>query len=294
MSDLTTLASPAFLVLLLVEVFLARRRSQPVHERTDTWTSLTMGLGSVLVGALWAGTKVGLYYFVYQFAIFDVGTGPWAFLACFLLVDLAYYWFHRLHHEVRLLWAAHVTHHSSQYYNLATALRQSWSPITGIFFYLPVALLGFDPVMIATCYALNLIYQFWIHTELIGRLGPLEWVMNTPSHHRVHHGTNLQYLDRNHAGTLIIWDRLFGTFEPEGERVVYGLTKNIRSHNPIYVAYHEFASIFRDVRKAGSWQTRLRWMLKPPGWSPDGSSHTADELRAMASAGSTVGVSAAH
>ncbi len=282
--DPTILASPAFIALLLLEVWLSKRRGQPTHAGQDSVTSVTMGVGSAVVGLAWKGVQLGTYTWLHQFALFDLGDGLWAFLGCMLAVDFAYYWFHRLHHEVRLLWAAHVTHHSSQRYNLATALRQSWSPMTGLVFYAPLPVLGFDPVMILTAYALNLIYQFWIHTELIDRLGPLEWVLNTPSHHRVHHGTNLQYLDRNHAGMLIVWDRLFGTFEPEGERVVYGLTKNIHSHNPFYVAFHEWVAVFRDALRPAPWRTRISYLLKPPGWSPDGSSHTADELRALAAA----------
>jgi sterol desaturase/sphingolipid hydroxylase (fatty acid hydroxylase superfamily) len=201
----------------------------------------------------------------------------------FFAEDFCYYWFHRFHHEVRFFWAAHVNHHSSRYFNLSTALRQSWTtPITGPIFWVPLALLGFHPFMILTAQAVSLIYQFWIHTELIGRLGPLERVLNTPSHHRVHHGANVEYLDRNYAGILIVWDRLFGSFEPERAPVDYGLTKNIRTFNPVQIAFHEWQGMFRDVLRARSWREAAQFLLQPPGWSPDGSTLTARQMQRRA------------
>jgi sterol desaturase/sphingolipid hydroxylase (fatty acid hydroxylase superfamily) len=214
-------------------------------------------------------------------ALVDLGDGPWAFAAALIAVDFAYYWFHRLHHEVRVLWASHVPHHSSQRYNLSTALRQSWTPFTGLPFYLPLAFF-FSPAQIATAYGINLLYQFWIHTELIDRLGPLEWVFNTPSHHRVHHGANVQYLDRNYGGILIVWDRWFGSFEPERERVRYGLTKNIQSFNPVYAAFHEFVAVLRDALRAPSLRDAAGYLLRPPGWKPAGAGATATDLKRSA------------
>jgi sterol desaturase/sphingolipid hydroxylase (fatty acid hydroxylase superfamily) len=202
----------------------------------------------------------------------------WA--AAFVVEDFTYYWFHRCSHDVRILWAAHVNHHSSESYNLSTALRQSWTtPFTTLLFYWPLPLLGFHPYMIFIATSASLLYQFWIHTECIDRLGPFERVFNTPSHHRVHHGSNLEYLDRNHGGILILWDRWFGTFEPEVATVKYGLTKNIDSFNPLRIAFHEFAAIARDVRAASDWRARFGYVFGPPGWSHDGSSQTTRELR---------------
>ena len=275
----TLVAGPAFIALLLLEVWLSKRRGRPTHQMLDSITSITMGLGSAVIGLGAKAVQLVTYQWLYEFRIIEIGAGPWAWFGCMLSVDLAYYWLHRLHHEIRFLWAAHVTHHSSRHYNLATALRQTWSPFTSLIFYAPLAILGFEPVMIMTAYAINLIYQFWIHTELIDRLGPFEWIFNTPSHHRVHHGTNLAYLDRNHAGILIIWDRLFGSFESEREQVRYGLTKNIESHNPLYVAYHEWLAILRDVIRPGSWRNRFGYLWYAPGWNPNGSTHTANERR---------------
>jgi sterol desaturase/sphingolipid hydroxylase (fatty acid hydroxylase superfamily) len=279
--DLTIAAIPAFLGLLALEFAVARARGRDIQEARDSATSLSLGVGSLFAGAAWKTVSAGLYVGVHEHTPLALGDGPWAFAAALVAVDFAYYWFHRLHHEVRVLWASHVPHHSSQRYNLATALRQSWTPFTGLPFYLPLALF-FSPLQIATAYGINLLYQFWIHTELIDRLGPLERVLNTPSHHRVHHGANVQYLDRNYAGILILWDRWFGSFEPERERVRYGLTKNIASGNPVYAAFHEFAAVLRDAVHAGSLRDAFGYLLQPPGWKPNGAGATATDLKRSA------------
>ena len=197
----------------------------------------------------------------------DLGAGLAATAGALLVWDFIYYWNHRIQHESRWLWAIHVVHHSSEHYNLSTALRQPVADVFGMFVpYGLMAYLGFRPSVIETARALNLIYQFWIHTEAIDRMGVLEEVLNTPSHHRAHHGSNQQYLDRNHAGILIIWDRLFGTFEREREKVVYGLTKNIDTFNPLRIATHEYVDIARDVARATSWRERLSLVFRGPGW----------------------------
>jgi sterol desaturase/sphingolipid hydroxylase (fatty acid hydroxylase superfamily) len=280
--DLIDRAIPVFLLLLGAEALVAFARRRELFGARDTATSLAMGVGSVLIGLVWGGVYFGTITLVHRHALFDLGSGAWVFAAALLADDFAYYWFHRLHHEVRVLWAAHVTHHSSQRYNLATALRQTWTPMTALPFYVLLPLLGFDPLLLVTVHSLNLLYQFWIHTELIGKLGPLEWVLNTPSHHRVHHGSNLQYLDRNYGGILIVWDRLFGTFEPESEPVRFGLTKNIATYNPLRVAFHEWIDVLRAAARPNPWRVRLAYLLKPPGWSPDGSTLTAAQMQAAA------------
>jgi sterol desaturase/sphingolipid hydroxylase (fatty acid hydroxylase superfamily) len=186
-------------------------------------------------------------------------------------VDFAYYWFHRLHHEVRVLWASHVPHHSSQRYNLSTALRQSWlTPLTGPVFWAPLLLVGFSPAMVLTAQAWSLLYQFALHTEAVGRLGPLEWVLNTPSHHRVHHGSDAGYLDKNYGGIFIVWDRLFGTFAAEAQRVTYGLTRNVGSFHPLRIAFHELAATATEVWGAGSWRRALHAVIGRPGSPPPG------------------------
>jgi sterol desaturase/sphingolipid hydroxylase (fatty acid hydroxylase superfamily) len=273
MVDLILYAVPAFVLLLVVEAIsfrIAAAEHMVGYEARDTATSLSMGLGNVVINAVWKLAVVVVYAALYQLTPLRMpADSPLTYLLLFLADDLAYYWFHRGHHQVRGLWASHVVHHSSRHYNLSTALRQTWTPMTALPFWLPLALLGFAPWMILAQQSVSLAYQFWLHTERIGRLPRwFEAVFNTPSHHRVHHGSNERYLDRNHAGILIVWDRLFGTFEPEGERVVYGLTTNIEAHHPMQVAFHEYAAIARDWRAARSWRERLGYVLRGPGWRP--------------------------
>ncbi len=250
MTDPTVLAIPFFVSTMALEGWVLRRRGRG-YELKDTLASLSGGLGSLVVNGLLAGGLLAWYRWLYERRLCDPG-GGW--LAWALLVpaeDVCYYWYHRASHELRLLWATHVAHHSSERYTLATALRQSWTaPLPHFLFWAPLPLLGFRPENIMLMSAFSLIYQYWIHTETIGRLGPLEWVMNTPSHHRVHHGSNPQYLDRNHGGIFIVWDRLFGTFEPERERVVYGVTKPVGSYHPVWIQAHELVAIAREVTQA--------------------------------------------
>ena len=279
--DLTVYAIPAFFVLMVVEAALLAGTTWRGYERRDTAASLTMGVGYVLIGLVGNAAHFALLAVVGRWAPFDIGPSWWSWVLLLVLGDLAYYWFHRLSHDVRLLWAAHVNHHSSEHYNLSTALRQSWTtPLTMMLFYWPLALLGFPPAMILAGIAINTLYQFWIHTELIDRIGPLEALLNTASHHRVHHGTNVRYLDRNHGGILIVWDKLFGTFTAEREPVRYGLTRNLHTFNPLRIAFHEWQALWRDVRGAARWRDRLAYCLAPPGWSPDGSTLTSRQLQA--------------
>ena len=280
--DLTVYAIPTFIVLMLLEGAVIAGRNVAGYESKDTAASLSMGVGNVVIDLSMKSVAFAVFAFFHTLSPWSVDpASAWNWLAVIVATDFCYYWFHRLHHEVRFLWAAHENHHSSTHYNLSTALRQSWTtPFTSIPFYCPLAILGFPAEMILSASAINTLYQFWIHTEAIDRVGPLEWILNTPSHHRVHHGTNVQYLDRNHAGMLIVWDKMFGTFEPERAPVTYGLTKNIETFNPLRIAFHEWIAMFRDAAQASSWRSRLGYLLAPPGWSPDGSTLTADQMRA--------------
>ena len=286
MSVLIYLAIPIFLVTLAIEAAWARRRRGDPrvtgYATKDTFASLGMGVGNVLIAAV---TKLGVFAlmtWLYQHRIATLPSAWWTWVLLFFAEDFCYYWFHRASHEVRALWAAHVNHHSSQHYNLSTALRQSWTtPFTAPPFWLILPLLGFAPWMVFTQQAISLLYQYWIHTEAIDRLpAPIEFVFNTPSHHRVHHGSNPEYLDRNHGGILIIWDRLFGTFEPERARVRYGLTENIRSFKPHVIAFHEWIAMARDARRAPTVRAALGYLLRPPGWRHDGKGKTAREVLA--------------
>ncbi len=265
-------AIPFFLITLIGEALWLRRgprtRGRP-YEARDTGASLSMGLGYLAVGVYWKSIENAIFSGLHRIRLFDIGTSFWAWAGVMVAWDLCYYGYHRAGHVVRLFWATHVNHHSSQRYNLSTALRQTWTPFLGFLFYVPLALIGFRPEMIFIAGAWNLLYQYWIHTELIDRMPPwFEAVFNTPSHHRVHHGSNPRYLDKNYAGILIVWDKLFGTFEPEVERPIYGLTKNIESFNPVVVAFHEWAAMFRDLARAASWSDRLHHLFGHPGWKP--------------------------
>ena len=277
MERLILTAIPFFLLTVALEALALRHAAHHGHdhedapvgyERRDTATSLTMGVGHLAIGAAWKLVWAAILAAIYTASPLKLPTDAWwSWVALFFADDLAYYAYHRGHHRVRLFWATHVVHHSSQHYNFSTALRQDWSPFSATLFWLPSALL-FPPWMVFLAIGWNLLYQFTLHTETVRRLPrPVEWVLNTPSHHRVHHGSQEQYLDKNYGGILIVWDRLFGTFAPERERVRYGLTTNIETFNPVRVAFHEFAAIGRDLRAARSWRERLGLLLGPPGWS---------------------------
>jgi sterol desaturase/sphingolipid hydroxylase (fatty acid hydroxylase superfamily) len=278
------LAIPAFILLVLLEIGVTRVKRLPAYEIRDTAASLAMGLGNLAIGLV-AG--IGAYIalnWVYQFHLLDLRYHWWSFLLVLFAEDLTYYWFHRLSHRCRFWWAAHINHHSSQHYNLSTALRQTWTG--GIFewvLWLWLAFVGFPPALVIFAKGVSLVYQFWIHTETIGRLPRwIEAVMNTPSHHRVHHATNPRYLDHNYAGIFILWDQLFGTFvdEEASDPCRYGIVRNIGSFNPLRIALHEWVAIGRDMRAATSWRERLVYLLGAPGRCFDGSRRTTDELRA--------------
>jgi sterol desaturase/sphingolipid hydroxylase (fatty acid hydroxylase superfamily) len=278
-------AVPVFLLSIALELHYAREKMPRVYEWRDTWTSLFMGIGAVVVGLPFRFAFLWVLTLVYQHRLFTVPETLLGYVALLFAEDLCYYASHRTNHEVRLFWAGHVNHHSSEHYQLATALRQSWTqPYLMWIFWLPLPLLGFSPKMILLQQGISLVYQFFIHTQLVGKLGPLEWVMNTPSHHRVHHATNVRYLDRNHAGIFIIWDRLFGTFQAEiaSDPPVYGITKNLGSFNLMHVAFHEWVAIARDVQSAPGLLNKLKYVFAPPGYSHDGSRMTSKQMQKLA------------
>ncbi len=291
--DPVVYAVPAFILLLIAEMVISRRRDKSRYEARDTLTSLMLGTVSQVAGALVGAAVVGMAVWVYQFRLFDIGIALrewwWAWVLCFVLDDLAYYAFHRSAHRVRWFWASHVIHHSSQHYNLSTALRQTWTGFfsLGFLFRLPLFLVGFPPGQVFFCAGLNLIYQFWIHTEAIKRLPKwFEAVMNTPSHHRVHHGVNPRYLDANYAGVFIIWDKMFGSFvaERDDEPVRYGIVKQLGSFNILWAAMHEWVGIAKDVWHA-PWKHKLSYMWREPGWSHDGSRATSAMIKERWAAG---------
>lgn len=282
MPNLIHYAIPFFVLTVVIEVILTVKVKMEEYEYKDAITSITMGLGNVAIGLFTKALVFGAFIFVYQFRFFTIPFTWWAWVLLLFAEDLAYYWNHRIAHESRLFWASHVVHHSSQKYNLSTALRQTW---TGSFytfiFWFPLMLIGFHPIMVIMQMSISLLYQYWIHTELINKMPKwFEVIFNTPSHHRVHHATNPQYLDRNHAGIFIIWDKLFGTFEPEVEKPVYGLVTNIDTYNPIKIAFIEWINMFKDVFKSKtSIGKRFLYFLKPPGWKHDGTGTLSTDLR---------------
>ncbi|MFZ4057037.1 MAG: sterol desaturase family protein [Ferruginibacter sp.] len=275
-------AIPFFVISLSVEAWFSYKANKHLYETKDTFASLGLGIGNVLSGFITKAIIFGLYTFLYKYRLFNLDAGTWWFWVLLLFADdFSYYWFHRTSHSVSYFWASHVVHHSSQRYNLAAALRQTWTGnLSGAFlFWAWLPLIGFDPILVLLMQQISLIYQFWIHTETIDKLPkPIEFIFNTPSHHRVHHGSDLKYLDKNHAGIFIIWDRMFGTFKLEEERPHYGLTKNIESNNPAYIALITWGNLIQKAAGSGSIVTAVKYFIKAPGWSHDGSTKTTAQL----------------
>jgi sterol desaturase/sphingolipid hydroxylase (fatty acid hydroxylase superfamily) len=282
-NDPVAYAIPVFLLLIGLEIYLSYRENRQSYVAKDALASIGMGLGSIAINTLMKGIAFGVFTMIYEYRLFEIGWQWWAWVLVFFADDFTFYWHHRLSHEVRILWSAHVNHHSSQKYTLATALRQSWGELFYKYIWWAwMPLVGFPPLMIFMVISISLIYQFWIHTELIHRFPKwIEFFFNTPSHHRVHHASNIRYLDRNHAGILIIWDRMFGTFSEEldTEKPIYGITKNIETFNPLKIATHELIDIVHDVRAAPTFSDKLKYIFYPPGWSHNGPDQRAATLR---------------
>jgi sterol desaturase/sphingolipid hydroxylase (fatty acid hydroxylase superfamily) len=240
------------------------------YEYRDTRTNVVMGLGSVAING--AARVVALLGYAALFVLtpLRLDSHRWyTWVLVLLLVDVIWYSYHRASHRVRIMWAAHQAHHNSQRFNLSTAVRQKWNPWFELLFWVPLPLLGVPPWLVFTAFSINLIFQFFVHTERVGKLPrPIEFLFNTPSHHRVHHASDRDYLDKNYGGILIVWDRLFRSYAEETHRPTYGLTKNIDSFNPFRLQYHEYSAIARDVRASRTWRERFGYLVGPPGWTP--------------------------
>ena len=261
----------AALVLMEALIVFLRGQESNIRERLkETSANFAVYLGNQFLRQLvWRFWALGLLTAAYQVRLFEIQQSPLSFAVLFVAVDFLFYWEHRWFHEIRLLWAIHSVHHSSDRFNLSTAIRLSWlGGLWGPVCFVPLALVGFDPILILLSLQLNLLYQLWVHTEKVGKLGWFDSVFNSPSNHRVHHGSNPQYLDKNHAGILMLWDRLFGTYEEEREEVVYGLVKPIESRNPFVINFKEFFNIARDVRNSKSLRGAWLHTFGRPGWSP--------------------------
>jgi sterol desaturase/sphingolipid hydroxylase (fatty acid hydroxylase superfamily) len=270
--NIVTLAIPGYFLLMGIEALVGRARGRKVFRGPDVFTDLFLGAAQTLFGLVFAGVLIAGYLALYEHRAFTIpASSPLAWIALLVGVDFFYYWFHRVSHRMALAWAAHAPHHQSEDFNFAVALRQGpFQPLVSRVFYLPLAFFGFSPAMVAAAIGINTVYQFWIHTELIGKLGPLEWVLNTPSHHRVHHGCDPRYIDKNHGGILIVWDRLFGTFVEERESPTYGTIQPLRSFNPLVATVVPFREIAERARLATRWSDKLLVWFMPPEWKPRG------------------------
>ena len=269
--DYIALSIPVFFALIGVEVLIARWRGEKLYRFNDSINDLSCGILQQVLGVFTKALIFGAYALIYQSAaLLELDPRSWSvWVVCFLGVDFLYYWFHRVSHESNLPWGAHIVHHQSEEFNLAVALRQgAFQPLFSWVFYLPLAWIGFPPLVFLACSSFNTLYQFWIHTRLIGKLGPLEWVFNTPSHHRVHHGCDPKYIDKNYAGTLIVWDRLFGSFQVEEEEPTYGVTKPLANWNPVWANLDYYRDLLRLTAQAPTGRDRLKVWLKGPAWKP--------------------------
>ncbi|QSE98121.1 sterol desaturase family protein [Fulvivirga lutea] len=246
-------AAPVMFILVGLEWYFSYKRKQNFYDAKDTLAATTIGLVNVAISAAIKVVTFSIILYFYNVVPWSIPATWWSFILCLIWIDFWRYWAHRIAHENRFWWATHVTHHNSEKYNWSVSFRLGWTQHIKIVFFIPVVLVGFHPVVFFICHQIEVLYQFWIHTEYIRKLPrPIEYVFTTPSHHRVHHARNEKYLDKNYGSTFIIWDRLFGTFQPEEEQADYGITKPVNSYNPITLCFHEWADIVKDVRNSRS------------------------------------------
>lgn len=265
-------AIPIFFLLIAAELIAEKVRKTDYYRLNDAITSLSIGVLSRIMGVMKNLAPFTVYILLYEhFALFDLAQTPWVWIAVFVIYDFLYYWNHRFGHEVSLFWAAHVVHHSSEDYNLTTALRQTSGSFFNFIFFLPLAFFGVDPLMLITVGSINLVYQFWVHTQHVGKLGFIEWFMVTPSNHRVHHAQNQQYLDRNYGGVFIIWDRIFGSYQDEldDQKPIYGVRKALKSWNPFYANIQVYKQLVQDSVHTQKWSDKFKVWFGRTGWRPD-------------------------
>jgi len=266
--DFTTIiwiVAPLMFFFVALEYYLSHKRNLKLYSVKDLMASTSIGLVNVLLNSV---MKVGVFIvflFFYNLSPFNLPLTWWSFILCFFALDFCRYWSHRIAHEQRFWWSTHVVHHSSEHYNFSVSFRLSWTQNLKIIFFLPVIMMGFHPLVFLIVHQLEVLYQFWLHTELIKKLPkPIEFIFTTPSHHRVHHSTNPKYIDKNYGSTLIIWDRIFGTFQKEEEKPVYGITKPVNSYNPFYLVFHEWIAVGKDLWKAKSLKTAWHILFGSP------------------------------
>jgi sterol desaturase/sphingolipid hydroxylase (fatty acid hydroxylase superfamily) len=269
--DPTVIAIPIYFLLIGIELIVHRIQAVKSYRLNDAITNINCGVTSQVTGAFMKVLSIGIYTFIFEkFKVFDLQSSALLWIGAFIAYDFCYYWAHRMSHQVNLFWGGHSVHHQSEEYNLSVALRQSSTQTIWTFlFYMPMALLGVNPIILVSVSGFNLLYQFWIHTESIDRLPKwFEFIFNTPSHHRVHHARNPKYIDKNHAGTFIIWDKMFGTFMQEEERPIYGITKNLNSWNPVWANMAHYSDMISDIKSIPKLSDRVRYIFAKPGWLP--------------------------
>jgi len=273
MTDLTVaqvyaVGAPIILTLIFIEALISNLQNASYYKKEDTLCTIGLLTGNILMVFAVKGLTLALHFYLYQFRLFDLASmiPLWAmWILTFILIDLVFYIYHRISHRSRFLWAIHMSHHSSEEMNFAVSFRQAWlGPVSKIPFFILLPLIGLDPTIIAVAGVISTLWGIFGHTQVIGKLGPIEWIFNTPSHHRVHHGANEQYIDKNYGNLLIIWDRMFGTFEPEKANVKYGLVKNVNTFNPIKITLMEWSSIFKDMSKAPNLKESFNIFFGPP------------------------------
>lgn len=281
---LIKLSIPVYAIVIGAEILFSYLHDKKYYSTKGVLANIYLSTLNFMLDILLRGVCLAVLWYFYQFKFVEIDKVAHPFWYWFVLLvtqDFMFYWLHRVDHYCRLFWAVHVTHHSSEEFNLTVGFRSSvFQPLYRFIYFIPLSLLGFDPLDVMFMYAATQIYGILIHTKFIGKLGFLEWILSTPSHHRVHHASNVKYLDKNMGMVFIIWDRLFGTFAAEEEEVVYGLTKNIETYHPLKMVFHEWKNIYNDLtKKKAPLKAKLMYIFGPPGWSHDGSTKTSRQLR---------------
>jgi sterol desaturase/sphingolipid hydroxylase (fatty acid hydroxylase superfamily) len=258
-------AVPFMIMLVLAEWGISVYQKRDLYDKKDLFAATTIGIGNLIVSAIIKTALFASVLFFLNLVPWSIPPVWWSYILCLVAIDFCRYWAHRIAHENRFWWATHVTHHNSEKYNWSVSFRLSWVQHIKFIFFVPVALMGFHPVIFFICHQIEVLYQFWIHTEYIRKLPrPIEYIFTTPSHHRVHHATNEKYMDKNYGSTLIIWDRMFGTFQPEEEQAIYGITKPVGTYNPITLVFHEWRDIYKDVSKARNLSEARKYIFGRP------------------------------
>ncbi len=267
-TQIYAIGAPIVLTMILIEVLFSGLNNKSLYKKDDTLCTIGLLTGNILMVFALKGTTLALHFYLFQFKLFNFSESMplWMiWIATFLMVDFIFYIYHRISHRVNFLWAIHMSHHSSKEMNFAVSFRQAWfGPISKVPFFMVMPLIGFDPTIIAVVGVISTLWGIVGHTQIVGKLGPLEWVFNTPSHHRVHHGSNAQYIDKNYGNLLIIWDRIFGTFEPEIEKVKFGLVKNVGTFNPSKITFMGWQDIYKNIKKSQNFNNALYLFFGPP------------------------------